>query len=248
MNKLRLDIWSDIVCPWCYIGKRHLEQALAQFEHRDSVEIVWRSFELDPDAPAVRDASTSYAEHLARKYRVSSAQGQQMIDRVKDAGKRAGLDFDYDHIKSGNTFGAHRLLHWAKQQGKQDELKERFMRAYMTEGQAIGERDVLIKLAGEVGLDVAEARAILDDDRFAGEVRADEKLANELEIRGVPFFVMAGRVGVSGAQPAEVLRRALDQAWREHASSQVATFAEGAACGPEGCDPVGARAGGSRES
>lgn len=248
MNKLHLDIWSDIVCPWCYIGKRHLEQALAQFEHRDSVEIVWRSFELDPDAPAVRDPSTSYAERLARKYGVSSAQGQQMIDRVKDAGKRVGLDFDYDHIKSGNTFGAHRLLHWAHPQGKQGELKERLMRAYMTEGQAIGERDVLVTLAGEVGLDAAEARAVLDDDRFAGEVRADEKLATELEIRGVPFFVMAGRVGVSGAQPVEVLKRALDQAWLEHASSQIDTFAEGAACGPDGCDPVSPGAGDSRGS
>lgn len=229
MTKLRLDIWSDIACPWCYIGKRHLEQALATFPHE--VEIVWRAFELDPAAPKVRDLSQPYAERIAKKYGVSAGQGQAMIDRVVAAGARAGLAFHYDQIKSGNTLDAHRLLHWALEQGKQGELKERLLRAYMTEGQAIGEPDVLVVLAAEVGLDAAEARRILDGDRYTAEVRSDERLAHELGISGVPFFVMANRIGVSGAQPPEALGAALAKAWAELPVEHV----EGAACGPDGC-------------
>ncbi len=228
VQKLQLDIWSDIACPWCYIGKRHLEEALATFPHE--VEIVWRAFELDPSAPRVRDASKeSYAARIAKKYGMTVAQGEQRIQQVVDAGARAGLGFRYDLLKSGNTFDAHRLLHWAHELGKQGELKERMLRGYMTEGVAIGEPEALVALAADVGLDAAEARAILASDRYAKEVRADERLAHEFGISGVPFFVMAGRIGVSGAQPAEQLRAALDKAWAELPA------AEGAACGPDGC-------------
>jgi predicted DsbA family dithiol-disulfide isomerase len=233
VQKLQVDIWSDIACPWCYIGKRHLEQALATFEHAADVEIRWRAFELDPAAPRVRDGSQTYAERLAKKYGVSAAQGQQMIDRVVGAGAKAGLAFRYDLVKSGNTFDAHRLLHWAHEEGKQGELKERMLRGYMTEGAAIGEPEVLATLAADVGLDAAEAHAILAGDRYTTEVRADEALARELGISGVPFFVMAGRIGISGAQPAEVLSSALAKAWTEPA---VERSADGAACGPDGCD------------
>ncbi len=231
MQKLRLDIWSDIACPWCYIGKRHLEQALATFEHAADVEIVWRAFELDPDAPKLRDGRESYAERIAKKYGVSVAQGQQMIDRVIGAGERAGLAFRYDLVKGGNTLDAHRLLHWALEHGKQGDLKERMLRAYMTEGAAISDRATLATLAGDVGLDAGEARAVLDSDRYIAEVRADERLARELGISGVPFFVMAGKVGVSGAQPAELLRDALAKAWSE----QQVALPDAVACGPDGC-------------
>ena len=233
VQKLRLDIWSDIACPWCYIGKRHLERALEGFGH--DVEIVWRAFELDPSAPRSRDNSQSYAERLAHKYRVSPEQGQQMIDRVVAAGAATGLEFRYDRIKSGNTFDAHRLLHWALEHGKQGELEERFMRGYMTEGQAIGERDVLVSLAADVGLDAEEARAVLDGDRYTKEVRTDEALARQLGITGVPFFVMAGKLGVSGAQPVEAMAAALAKAW-ELVEVEPEPIAEGAVCGPDGCD------------
>jgi predicted DsbA family dithiol-disulfide isomerase len=237
VHKLRLDIWSDIACPWCYIGKRHLEEALSTFEHADDVEIHWRAFELDPNAPRVRDRAQTYAERIAKKYGVSTAQGEQMIARVIDAGARAGLAFDYDRVTPGNTFDAHRLLHWAHELGKQDDLKERMLRGYMTEGAAIGERDVLVTLAGDIGLDTTEARAVLESGRYTDEVRADERLARELGITGVPFFVMAGKLGVSGAQPAEVLHDALRKAWSEHAGKPaIETIADGAACGPDGCD------------
>lgn len=237
MQKLQLDIWSDIACPWCYIGKRHLEQALSTFEHAADVQIHWRAFELDPAAPPRRHLSQSYAERIATKYGVSAAQGQQMIDRVVEAGAKAGLAFRYDLVKPGNTLDAHRLLHWAHELGKQGELKERMLRGYMIEGAAIGDRDVLIGLASDVGLDPTEARTVLETGRYNDEVRADEQLARELEITGVPFFVMAGRYGISGAQPAEVLHEALGKAWAENAARPaLEVYAEGAACGPDGCD------------
>jgi predicted DsbA family dithiol-disulfide isomerase len=237
VQKLVLDIWSDIACPWCYIGKRHLEQALATFPHAADIEIRWRAFELDPGAPRVRDSSQSYAERLAQKYRVSPAQGQQMIDRVVAAGAKAGLALRYDLVKSGNTFDAHRLLHWAAEHGKQGQLKERLLRGYMTEGAAIGEPEVLVTLAADVGLDAVEAGAVLAGDRYAADVRADEALARELGINGVPFFAMAGRIGVSGAQPADLLAGALAKAWSEHveAGADAVRAADGATCGPDGC-------------
>ena len=233
--KLRIDIWSDIACPWCYVGKRHLEQALGKFEHAKDVEIVWRAFELDPSAPRIQDTTQSHAELIASKYGTSAAQAQVMIDRMVNTAARDGLDFRFDHIKRGNTFDAHRLLHWAHEVGKQDALKERMLRAYLTEGQAIGDPETLVGLAREVGLDEAEARAILGSDRYSREVRDDEALARELGISGVPFFVLAGKLGVSGAQPGDVLLAALQQAWADHVTPAIETFAEGAVCGPDGC-------------
>lgn len=232
MQKLRVDIWSDIACPWCYIGKRHLEQALATFEHKDDVEIVWRAFELDPSAPKLREAVPN-AERLAQKYNVTVEQAHVMMERVIAAGKRAGLDMKLHESKSGNTFDAHRLLHWAGTLGKQDAMKERLMRAYQSEGAVISNPDVLVGLAADIGLDATEARAILDSDRYASDVRGDEQLARELGISGVPFFVLAGKLGVSGAQPVETMKQVLAKAWAER--PQLEQVADGAACGPDGC-------------
>jgi predicted DsbA family dithiol-disulfide isomerase len=235
MAKLRVDIWSDIACPWCYVGKRHLEQALDKFAHKDDVEIVWRAFELDPSAPPSQDAPVDYVGRLARKYGTQPAQAQLMIDRMVQTAAKDGLELRFDRIRPGNTFDAHRLLHLAHERGLQDALKERLMRAYLTEGQAISDPEVLATLAAEAGLDAAEARAVLSSDRYAAEVRQDEGLARELGISGVPFFVLAGKLGVSGAQPADVLVSALDRAWADYAP-KLETFAEGATCGPDGCD------------
>jgi len=235
VTKLRIDIWSDIACPWCYIGKRHLEQALDGFAHQADVEVVWRAFELDPSAPRIRDSSQSYAERLAAKYRTTPTEAQVMIDRMVATAAKDGLDFRFDRIRPGNTFDAHRLLHLAHERGVQDALKERLLHAYLTEGQAIGDRDVLATLAREAGLDDHEVRELLDGDRFGTEVRQDEALARELGITGVPFFVLAGQLGVSGAQPAEVLRGALERAWSEFAKPEFEQLAGGAACGPDGC-------------
>lgn len=234
MKKLRIDIWSDIACPWCYVGKRRLEAALAQFDARDSVEIIWRAFELDPSAPRVRDKSVSLVERLAQKYGTTIAQAQGMMDRMTNVAREDGLDFHFEIAQSGNTFDAHRVLHLAHDRGKQDAVKERFLRAYMTEGEAIGDPETLVRLASEAGLDDEEVRATLLSNAYEKEVRADEREARENGITGVPFFVLGGRYAVSGAQPAELFLRALKQAHHELVAKPVA-FEEGAACGPDGC-------------
>lgn len=219
---LRIDIWSDIVCPWCYIGKRRLESALATFPHAAEVELVYYSFELDPTAPRTREDGGSYAERLSKKYRVPLAQAEEMIARTATTAKAEGLDFHYDTMKSGNTFDAHRLLHFGKERGVQVALKERLMRGYFTEGVAIGEVEPLVALAADVGLPEAEAREVLlDRTRFAEQVRADEALAGKLGISGVPFFVLGGRLAISGAQPAEFMKSALEKAWADFGSASV---------------------------
>ena len=234
-KNLRIDVWSDIACPWCYVGKRRLEAALDKFPHREAVEVVWRAFELDPSAPRERDNKVSYAERIAKKYGSSVTEADGMITRMTDVAATDGLDFRFDKIRSGNTFDAHRVIHLARERGKQDAVKERLLRAYMTEGEAIGDPEVLVGLAAEAGLDAEEVRAMLASDAEVKEVRADEDEARQLGISGVPFFVLGGKYAVSGAQPAEVLLGALTRAWEEAQQVRPAAFAEGAACGPDGC-------------
>jgi predicted DsbA family dithiol-disulfide isomerase len=228
--KLRVDVWSDIACPWCYVGKRRLEAALARLPGRENVEVVWRAFELDPSAPRLRDPALSYAARLASKYGTSVARAEDMIRRMTETAAADGLDFRFDRIRSGNTFDAHRVLHLALERGVQDAVKERFLRGYMTEGEPIGEPEALVRLASQAGLDPDEVSGVLASDGYAREVRADEEAARAIGIDGVPFFAVADRYGVSGAQPADVLLRVL-----ERASGSPEPLAEGAACGPEGC-------------
>ncbi|MFI5257134.1 MAG: DsbA family oxidoreductase, partial [Gemmatimonadales bacterium] len=185
---MRVEIWSDIVCPWCYIGKRRFESALEQFEHRADVDVVWRSFELDPGAPRRHDEP--HAERLARKYGISPAQVEAMDTRLIGEAGKDGLEFHLDATKGGNTFDAHRLLHLAAASGRAPALKERLMKGYFTEGVAVGDAAELARLAAEVGIDEAEARAVLASDRFAAEVRADEARARSFGISGVPFFAI----------------------------------------------------------
>lgn len=208
---MRVEIWSDVVCPWCYIGKRNFEAALAGFEHGDDVEVTWRSFELDPRAPAEREGD--YAVRLAEKYGVPLAEAQGMLTSMTSAAAGAGLAFDFDRARPGNTFDAHRLIHLAADRGAQDAMKERLLRATFTEGEPIGERGALLRLAVDAGLDREEAAAVLDGDAYATEVRADEAQAAELGISAVPFFVIDRTFGVPGAQPPDVLARALQRAW-----------------------------------
>jgi len=206
---LRVDVWSDIVCPWCYIGKRRFERALDAFPE-DSVQVVWRSFELDPTAPT--EPAGPLDEELARKYGTTLEQARGMMDHMTRTAADEGLTFDFDHARRGNTLDAHRLLHFAAREGIQSAMKERLLAAYMTEGRPVSDRDELAALAAEVGLDSAAVRAMLDTNAFVTDVRADQDEARRLGIRGVPFFVLDGRYGVSGAQPAEHLVEALRQA------------------------------------
>jgi predicted DsbA family dithiol-disulfide isomerase len=231
MRKLKIDIWSDIACPWCYVGKRRLEAALARFAHRDDVEITWRAFELDPDAPAVRPALPGHAERLAKKYGRTVAEAQRMIAQMTATAKADGLDFRFDRARSGNTFDAHRLIHFAAERGRGDAMKERLLAAYFTEGEAVGDVDTLVRLAAEAGFAADEVRAMLASDAHRDAVRGHERSAAELGIRGVPFFVFDGRYAVSGAQPADALLEVIERAWSERAPET----SDGEACGPDGC-------------
>ena len=225
---MRVEIWSDVVCPWCYIGKRRFEAALAQFEHRDDVEVVWRSFELDPAAPTRHEMPQK--ERLAARYGMSAAQVAAMNARLIGEARKEGLDFDLDATKGGNTLDAHRLLHFAAESGRAAALKERLMRGYFIEGVAVGDRAELARLAAEVGVDEAEARAVLASDRFADAVRADEARARAFGVSGVPFFAIDERYGVSGAQPPEALLEALRQAHDDARLVTVDGAAEAGQC------------------
>lgn len=219
---MQVEVFSDVVCPWCYIGKRHMEQALAQFPHADEVSVTYRSYQLDPSAS--KDFTGTTTEHLAEKYGVSLTQARAMNERVSGVAAEAGLEYRLDEAHPSNTFDAHRLLHFAAANGKQAELKERLLAAYFTEGKRIGDPEVLAAEAEAVGLDGAAARAVLAGSDYTDEVRADLSLARAFGITGVPFFVIDRTYGLSGAQPADVIRQALENAWMEsHPLSMVGT-------------------------
>jgi predicted DsbA family dithiol-disulfide isomerase len=205
MAPLTVEVWSDVVCPWCYVGKRRLELALAQFER--PVEVTWRSFELDPSAPRERELPA--AEHLAAKYGMSVEQAQASQAQLTELAAAEGLEYHLDRTRGGNSFDAHRMIHLAAAHGRQDAAKERLMRAYFTESEPIGDPDTLVRLMAEIGIDSDEARAVLEGDAYTDAVRADEQLAYRIGIQGVPFFVLNRRYGVSGAHPPEALLEAL---------------------------------------
>jgi predicted DsbA family dithiol-disulfide isomerase len=226
-RELKVEIWSDVVCPWCYIGKRRFEAAVRHFPH--PVELVWKSFQLDPSATS--SPAGGHVEHLARKYGRTLEQAQQMVDDVTAQAASEGLDYRLDIARSGNTLDAHRLLHLARAAGVQDALKERLDRAYFTEGQPVDDQLTLTDLAVEVGLPEAEVRDVLGSDRFTDDVHRDIAEARALGITGVPFFVIDRRYGVSGAQPAELLLQALHQAWQD---AEV-VLPEACACEDDAC-------------
>lgn len=212
-ERLRVDIWSDIACPWCYIGKRRFERALADFPQRDQVDVVWHAFELDPGAAdrnplGMRDA-------LALKYRRTPAQAQEMMARVAQAAAGEGLSYRLDDVTLVNTRPAHTLLHLAAERGVQGALKEALLDVYFTQGADLSDPDTLVALAQRVGLDAYEARAALTDPDRDAAVRQDEAQAAALGITGVPFFVLGEKYGVSGAQDPQAFLGALNQVWAE---------------------------------
>ena len=204
-----VEIWSDVICPWCYVGKRRFEHALALFDGRDDVDVIWRSFELDPNAPR---EPIALADRLAAKFNVSHAEAVAINERMTETASAVGLHFRLDNAISGNTLDAHRVLHLAASQGLQAEADERIKESYFAEGRPISDRESLIELAASVGLDAGETRAMLESDRLIDEVREDEQTAAAFGINAVPFFVFDRRLGVSGAQPPEVLLGALQEA------------------------------------
>lgn len=203
---MQVEIWSDVACPWCYVGKRRFEAALERFEGRDEVRVTWRSFELDPEAPAARERSG--AEHLAEKYGMGVEDARARQQHLREIAAGDGLDMRFDLTRGANTFDAHRVLQLAAEHGVQAEMKERLLRAHHTEGELLSDHETLVRLAAEVGFPAGE---MLASDRFAAEVRDDEATARALGIGAVPCFVVDRRVAVSGAQPPEVLLGLLQQ-------------------------------------
>jgi predicted DsbA family dithiol-disulfide isomerase len=210
---MKIEIWSDVVCPFCYIGKRHLEAALESFAHRDEVEIIWRSFELDPGAE--RDQSGTVVDRLARKYGTSQAQAEAMLTNVTARAAAVGLAYNLRESVPTNTFDAHRAIHLAASHGLQDEAEEKLMDAYFTKAAHVGDPETLVKLMSEIGIPEGKTRAVLAGDTHGDAVRADEQEAQALGIEGVPFFVFNRKYAISGAQPVELFADVLAKTWDE---------------------------------
>lgn len=214
-NPIKVDVWSDVACPWCFIGKRKLEAGIEQFG--GDVEVEFHSFELSPDTPD--DFVGSTVEFLSERKGMPVDQVKQMLERVTGIAASVGLSFDFDAVKHTKTLRAHELLHFAKSQGKQLELKERLMSAYFEQGRVVSDVDELVTLAAEVGLDAGEARTALTNRTFGDAVQADIAQAREYGIQGVPFFVVNGKYGISGAQEASTFAAALEQVRDEEAAA-----------------------------
>jgi len=210
---MKVEIWSDIACPWCYIGRRRFEKALDQFEDHAQVEVIWRSFQLDPAAP--REYEGTINDMLAEKKGIDYRQAEAMHAHVTALAAQEGLDYRFDRVRPGNSFDAHRLLHLAAHHDLQSEMKERLQKAYFTDGLVYSDPDTLAQLAVEVGLDADETRQMLETDAYAAGVRADVQRAQMLGINGVPFFLFGEKYAVSGAQPAELFLTALERAWAD---------------------------------
>ncbi len=232
---MKVEIWSDIGCPWCYIGRRRFEKALAQFPHGGQVEVIWRSFQLDPNAPAEYPGSVNDMLVETRGYDRRDVESMQV--QITALAAQEGLEFHLDRVRPANTLDAHRLLHLAARHGLQGQLKERLQKAYFTEGLLVSDHETLLQLAVETGLDAGEVQQVLQSDAFKAEVQADVSQAQMLGIHGVPFFVLAGKYGISGAQKTELFISALDRVWAETQPLVTLTGDERDAdvCGDEGC-------------
>jgi predicted DsbA family dithiol-disulfide isomerase len=210
-NPIKVDIWSDVQCPWCYIGKRKFEAGAAEFG--GEVEVEYHSFELAPDTPV--DFEGSPVDYLAQRKGMPLAQVEQMLERVSGIAKSVGLDYDYDHVHQTNTVISHELIHFAKSKGRQLEMKERLLKAYFVNGEHVGRIPDLVAIAVELGFDGDEVAEALESHRFLADVKADVALAQEYGIQGVPFFVIDGKYGVSGAQDASTFANVLAQVQNE---------------------------------
>jgi len=231
ISPVEVEIWSDVVCPWCYIGKRRFETALNAFGH--PVEVVWRSYELNPNAPPLRDGSS--LERIARKYGITVEEAASQYRRITELAAAEGLDYQLDRARSGRSFDAHRLLHLARERGVQDAVKERLLAGYLQDGVAIGLPEELTPLAVSAGLDAGEVESVLAGDAYGDEVRADEARAIEIGITGVPFFIVDGRFAIPGAQDPETILAILKRAWERRATNVMddadpSDVREGGAC------------------
>lgn len=231
---MKIEIWSDVACPWCYIGKRRFEAALAEFPHRDAVDVTWRSYQLDPTLPEHYDGTE--LEYLSTRKGMPPQQVSQMFDHVARQAKDEGLDYHFDKVVVANSFTAHRLIHLAAAHGKQDAAKERLLSDHFEHGKDIGSREYLVSLGQDLGIDAGEVEELFATDKYADDVRFDFEEGRSLGISGVPFFVIDRKFGLSGAQPAATFTAALNQAWQDANPLALVNAGDGGdACGPDGC-------------
>ncbi|MCC3267538.1 DsbA family oxidoreductase [Arthrobacter gengyunqii] len=237
---MKIDIWSDIACPWCYIGKRRFEAALASFPHRDEVQVHWRSYQLDPSLPEHYDGTE--VQYLSERKGIDPVQLAGMLEQVTAQAAGEGLAYDFDSLVVANSFSAHRLIHLARAEGgikAADAVKEALLSAHFEKGQDIGSAEVLTGIGAAAGVDPDRIRSMLATDEYADAVNADISQARSLGVSGVPFFVLDEKYGISGAQPVELFSSALEQAWKESHPlvnlTPASASADGPACGPDGC-------------
>ena len=235
---MKVEVWSDVVCPFCYIGKAHFDEALAQFAEKENIEFVWKSFQLNPNLKTNLDQNLY--EHLSESKGISVEQAKGMGSHAAQMGGSAGLALNFDECVVANSFNAHRLIHFAKANGKQQEMKSRLFKAYFTEGKNIDDAEMLIALAKEIGLDSDEAKAVLGSDKFADAVRSDIQESQQLGDRGVPFFVFDRKYAVSGAQPTNAFSETLEKSfteWRKENPTVQLQVSDGPSCEPnKACD------------
>ena len=233
---MKIEIWSDVVCPFCYIGKRKLEKALDKFPLKDQVEIEWKSFQLNPEEKT--NPSINTLEHLAQSKGWSMDQTREITSNVVEMAKEQGLEFDFEKAKVANTKNAHRLIHFAKKQGKGGEMKERLLKAYFSDGENVDDPNTLIKLGAEIGLNESEIKSMLASNQFDDAVDQDIYESRLIGVRGVPFFVLDRKFGISGAQPDEVFEETLEKAWSEFAKNnpvlEIKTAENGESCDIDG--------------
>ena len=236
-HTLNIQIWSDIMCPFCYIGKRRIEEALQNFKHKDSVAIEWKSFQLD--ANFIAEPDDNIIDHLAEKYRKDTDWAQTMIDNMTQNAKNTGLDFHFEKAILANSFHAHRLLHLAKKYNLANELEELLFKAYLTDGKNVNDLDTLSKLGKEVGIDSEEIKQVLESNEYAKEVQQDIEQAQAIGVQGVPFFVFDNKYAISGAQPATTFLQTLERVWQEGNFNSKVTMVNTTkenSCDIDGCE------------
>ena len=236
-NKLKVQIWSDIMCPFCYIGKRRIEEALNLFEHKEAVEIEWKSYQLD--ASFIASPEDNMVEHLAEKYRKDNDWAQNMLDNMTQNAKTAGLDFHFEKSVLANSLNAHRLLHLAKKHNLANDLEELLFKAYLTDGKNVNDINTLTELGIEVGLDSEAIAQVLNSDKYAKEVNEDQEEANAIGVQGVPFFVFDNKYAISGAQPVSAFLETLEKVRQEGKFDSKVTLLDtksGNSCDINGCD------------
>ncbi|WBX97338.1 DsbA family oxidoreductase [Chryseobacterium gambrini] len=231
---MKVEIWSDVMCPFCYIGKNNFEKALENLPFKDQVEVEWKSFQLDPTLDPKETKTTS--EYFKEKKGFPEAQAQQMIAQVKQMGSGAGIDFNFEKALITNTFSAHKLLHLAKKYNKANEMEEALFIAHFVDGKNVGDVETLVNIAGSLGIDREEAQKVLASEEYHQEISSDITEARNNGVSGVPFFVLNGKYAVSGAQPVELFASALQQTYNETVTPLQNLSDNGASCDTDGCE------------